>query len=78
MSLLPKLFSQIRRSNETHLTVCAAKEGITHAFDNDQIVNFQDSFKFLGDLPFTVYFDFETTAGSSAFSDSKMYVISYC
>ena len=43
-----------------------------------QIVNFQDNFKYLGDAPFTVYFDFETTTGKSAFLDPKMYVISYC
>ena len=32
----------------------------------------------MGDVPFTVYFDFETTTGSSVFFDPKMYVISYC
>ena len=60
------------------MTVCAGKEGIIYAFDNGQIVNFQDNFKFLGDVPFTVYFDFETTTRNSSFSDPKMYVISYC
>ena len=29
-------------------------------------------------MPFTIYFDFETTTGNSAFSDPKIYVISYC
>ena len=34
----------------------------------------------MGDAPFTVYFDFETATGSSAFFflDTKLYVISYC
>ena len=32
----------------------------------------------MGDLPFTVYFDFETTTGDSVTNDKKMYVISYC
>ena len=32
----------------------------------------------MGDLPFTVYFDFETTTGDSVLFDKKMYVISYC
>ena len=63
---------------EKRMAVCAGKEGITYAFDNGQIVNFQDDFKYLGDAPFTVYFDFETTTGNSAFSDPKKYVISYC
>ena len=31
----------------------------------------------MGDLPFTVYFDFETTTGDSVLLDKKMYVISY-
>ena len=60
------------------LSVCSAKGGITYTFDNGQIVNFQDNFKYLGDVSFTVYFDFDTTTGNSAFSDTKMYVISYC
>ena len=46
-----------------HLTICAAREGITYSFDNGQIINFQDNFKYLGDVPFTVYFDFEITTG---------------
>ena len=32
----------------------------------------------MGDLPFTVYFDFETTTGDSVTDDKKMYIISYC
>ena len=42
-----------------HLQVCAAKEGITYSFDNGQIITFQDNFRYLGGVPFTVYFDFE-------------------
>ena len=32
----------------------------------------------MGDLPFTICFDFETTTGDSVLLDKKMYVISYC
>ena len=32
----------------------------------------------MGDLPFTVYFNFETTTGDSILHDPKMFVISYC
>ena len=32
----------------------------------------------MGDLPFTVYFDFETTTGDSILHDPKIFVISYC
>ena len=31
----------------------------------------------MGNLPFSIYFDFETTTGSAVFFDSKMYVVSY-
>ena len=51
-----------------HLPICAASDGITYAFDNGQILNFQDNLKYLADVPFTVYFDFETTTtGGSLF-----------
>ena len=32
----------------------------------------------MGDLPFTVYFDFETTTSDNILHNSKMFVISYC
>ena len=41
------------------------------------MISFQDNFKYLGDVPFTVYFDSETTKGDSIFHDPKMFVISY-
>ena len=50
-----------------HLQVCAAKEGITYTFDKGHIISFQDNCKYLGDVPCTVYFDFETTIGDSVF-----------
>ena len=52
---------------EKHLQVCAAKECITYTFDKGLIISFQDNCKYLGDIPFTVYFDFETTIGDSVF-----------
>ena len=63
---------------EKHNKVCAAKEGITYIFDNRKIISFQDNFKFLGDVPFTIYFDFETTTSDVVFLDPKMFVVSYC
>ena len=39
---------------------------------------FQKSFSFMGDLPSTVYFDFETTTDGSVIDDKKIDVISYC
>ena len=64
---------------EKHLQVCAAKECITYTFDKGLIISFQDNCKYLGDIPFTVYFDFETTIGDSVFFfEPKMFVVSYC
>ena len=64
---------------KNHLSICAAREGITYVFDNGLIITFQDNFKYLGDVPFSVYFDFETTTTCGyVFFDAKMFVISYC
>ena len=63
---------------QKHLSICAAKEGITYSFDNSQIIDYQDNFKYTEDLPFAVYFDFETTTEDAVFFVSKMFVISYC
>ena len=61
-----------------HTNICATKEEIVYTFENGKIISFQDNFKYLGDVPFTVYFDFETTTGDIVFSDPKMFVVSYC
>ena len=72
-------FAKTDESRKKHMFICAAMEGITYAFDNGQIKNFKDNFRYMGDAPFTVYFDFETATGSSVFFlDTKLYVISYC
>ena len=71
-------FAKNKRAMQKHLSICAAKEGITYSFDNGQIIDYQDNFKYQGNVPFSVYFDFETNIGDSVFFDSKMYVVSYC
>ena len=60
MLLSSELFRKKRGTHEK-IFVCNAMEGITYAFDNGQILNYQNNFKYLGDLPFTVYFDFHPT-----------------
>ena len=60
------------------LTTYPDNEGITYSFDNGQIITFKDNFKYFGDVPFTVYFAFETTTGDCAFYNPKMFVVSYC
>lgn len=61
-----------------HLSVCAAKAGVTYSFDNGKIIDYQDNYTFMGDIPFSVYFDFDTTTGSVVFFYAKMNVVSYC
>ena len=61
-----------------HLSVCTGKTGFTFTFNDGKIIDYQDNFKFLGDVPFSIYFDFEMTIGSAVFFDAKMYVVSYC
>ena len=62
------------------MSICTTWEGITYLFDNGQIIFFQDNFKYFGDLPFTVCFDFETTTGEatggSVVFDPKIMVVS--
>ena len=50
-----------------HIAICAVREGITYSFYKGQIITFQDNFKYLGDVTFFVYFNFETTSGDSVF-----------
>ena len=60
-----------------HLSCCSGKAGFTFSFDNGKVIDHQDHFSNLGDLPFAIYFDFERTAGNVVFFDTKMYVVSY-
>ena len=61
---------------QKHLSCCAGKAGFTFSFDNGKIIDYQDNYKHLGDVPFSIYFDFETTTGSVVFFDAKMFVVS--
>ena len=63
---------------EKHLSCCAGKAGFTFSFGNGKIIDYQDNYKHLGDVLFSIYFDFETTTGSVVFYDAKMSVVSYC
>lgn len=49
-----------------------------HSFGNSQIIDYEDNFKYMSDVLFSIYFDFETTTGHALFCDSKTYVMSYC
>ena len=72
-----KFFVKNEEAMKKYLLICAAREEVTYSFDNGQITNFEDNFKYLGDVAFTVYFDFETTTSGSAFFDPKIFVVSH-
>ena len=61
-----------------HISTRSGQAGSNFISDNGKIVDYQDNYKKIGDLPFTMYFDFETTTGMVVFFDAKMYVVSYC
>ena len=70
---------------EKDLCVCARKPGVVYSFNNQHLSTFEDNFTLMGDQPFSVYFDLETTCGKDKlvfdFDDehlTDMYVISYC
>lgn len=73
-----KWFARNNENMKKHTEVCSAKEGITYCFNNGEIISSQDNFKYLGDVPFTVFFDFETTTDNIAFFDLKIFAVSYC
>ena len=68
---------------EKHLKVCSRKPGITYKFQNQHFSTSEENFRLLGDLPFTIYFDLETTCGKNLYEDpinpsKNMYPVSYC
>ena len=58
-----------------HLSCCSGKAGCTFSFDNGKIIDYQDHYKNLEDVPFGIYYDFETTTGSIVFFDAKILLL---
>ena len=59
---------------------CGHMPGIIYKFGNQNIQTFFDNVKFMGDLPFSIYFDFETTSGKKVYhfdGDATLYPVSY-
>ena len=71
-------FIKSDKKMEEHILCCSGKAGINYSFDNGKLINYQDNFSEIGDLPFSIYYDFETTIGSCIFYNAKMHVVSYC
>ena len=48
--------------HKRHIENCAGIPGVVYNFNAKNLITFQDNFNAKGDLPFVIYFDFETTA----------------
>ena len=54
--------------------------GIICKFENQNVQTFFDNMTFMGDLPFSIYFDSETNSGKKIYNfdeDSTLYSVSY-
>ena len=59
---------------------CSGVSGVIYNFNTQSLLSFEDHFHAKGDLPFVIYFDFETTAPTNNCFDPKqktMFVASY-
>ena len=77
---IAKSFLLKKRTFERHIKFCSGKPGIVYNFNIQNIVTFEDNIKYQGDLPFTIYADFETTAPNCDFSspeNNTMFAASY-
>ena len=50
---------------------CLGVPGVIYNFNTQSLVSFEDNFHAKGDLPFVIYFDFETTAPTDNCFDPK-------
>ena len=75
-----KFFRQ-KHKKEHHLKICSGKPGIVYNFCSQTLTSFEDNFSAKGDVPFSIYFDFETTSPTDSEwldpEDKKMFVMSY-
>ena len=63
-----------------HINNCSGRPGVIYNFNNQNLVSYQDNFHAKGDVPFVVYFDYETTAPTDNCLDpeqKQMFVVSH-
>ena len=66
--------------SKRHIENCAGIPGVIYNFDMKNLITFQDHFNAKDDLPFVLYFDFETTASTDNCFDTEqktMFFVSY-
>ena len=72
----------IRKNKQVKpISICLGRPGVVYNFCTQSLVSFIDNFGSKRDLPFSIYFDFETTSPTDADwlnpEDKKMFVVSY-
>ena len=66
--------------HQSHINNCSGAPGEVHNFNNQTLIRYQTNIHANGDIPFVIYFDFETTAPTDNCFDpeqKKMFVVSY-
>ena len=51
-----------------------------YKFNDQNVQTFEDNYKFMGEVPFSIYFDFETTCGKKSFefdNESELWLVCY-
>ena len=74
-----KFFIQEMRQKR-HMANCSGRAGVVYDFNNQNLISYRYDFHTKGDVPFVIYFDFETTAPTDNCLDpeqKKMFVVSY-
>ena len=69
-----KFFTEER--HKRHTENCLGVPGVIYNVNTKSLISFQDSFNSKGNLPFVLYFDFETTDNIFDPEQKKMFVVS--
>ena len=70
-----------KKKKDHYLKICSGKPGVVYNFCSQTLTSFEDNYSAIGDVPFSIYFDFETTSPTDSEwldpEDKKMFVMSY-
>ena len=70
MLLLRKVFYN-RRQTKKHIKNCSGVPGAIYNFNTKSLISLQDNLNSKGDIPFVMYFDFETAATTDNIFDPE-------
>ena len=73
--LAVRIFFFLKKRCEDHMKNFSGVPGVLYKFESQNLITFQGNHKFIGELPFVTYFNFETTTtvkGSFDRQDSKI------